>query len=283
MNRQKYERFYGYGASALGELPQKHELHQQRYANFQQFLDANPGVRPVTDENICCQHFILSSGRYKCDTPACHADSIHQDIAPEDTQKGLSINMHGDIFDHSHAMRIKGVRKSYIAATHPYNFDTENINDYPKGILKGLVAKVYPSEKDWYYPGESILILISTPETFSHLDLSTLGTPTAEITGTRIPRLNANRYPTPTRRHTVNNNEKQPQTFDEVKYENLQNALYAYDTFLAFCETNDEWDTIMRLHDRIQDERNKMTLEKNGGKPEEIKSISARELGKGTV
>ena len=81
----------------------------------------------------------------------------------------------------------------------------------------------------------------------------------------------------------MNNNEKQPQTFDEVKYENLQNALYAYDTFLAFCKTDAEWDTIMRLHDSIQDERNKMTLEKNGGKPEEIKIISARELGKGTV
>ena len=81
----------------------------------------------------------------------------------------------------------------------------------------------------------------------------------------------------------MNNNEKQPQTFDEVKYENLQNALYAYDTFLAFCETDAEWDTIMRLHDSIQDERNKMTLEKNGGKPEEIKIVSARELGKSTV
>ena len=187
MNRKKYERFYGYGASALGELPQDHDLHQKRYANFQQFLDANPSIRPVTDENICCQHFILRSGRYKCDTPACHADSIHQDIAPEDTQTGVEIDMHGDVFDHSHAMLIKGVRKSYIAATHPYNFDPEKISDYPKGLLQGLVAKVYPSEKDWYYPGSSYLILISTPETFAHLYLSILGTPIAEITGTRIP------------------------------------------------------------------------------------------------
>ena len=281
MNRQKYERYYGYGASALGELPQRNELHQQRYANFQQFLDANPGIRPVTDYNICCQHFIHLSGRYKCDTPACRADSIHRDIASEDTQTGVRIDMHGEIFDHSHSMRIKGVRKSYIAATHPYNFDPENINDYPKGILKGLVAKVYPSEKDWYYPGSSTLILVSTPETFSHLDLSTLGTPTAEITGTHIPSQNNNRYSTnPARRHTVKNSEKQPQDFDEIKYENLKNALQSYDTFLAFCETDDEWDTIMRLHNRIRDERDKMTLEKNGGKPEEPEFIRLRELEK---
>ena len=78
-------------------------------------------------------------------------------------------------------------------------------------------------------------------------------------------------------------NEKQPQDFDEHKYQNLQNALSTYDTFLAFCETDDESDTIMRLFYRIRDERDKMTLEKNGEKPEEIKSISARELGKGPV
>ena len=284
MNRQKYERFYGYGAYTLDERPQNHELHQQRYANFQQFLDTNPGIRPVTDYNICCQHFILSSGRYKCDTRACRTDNIHQDIAPEDTQTGVRIGMHGEIFDHSHSMRIKGVRKSYIAVTHPYNFDPENIDDYPKGLLQGLVAKVYPSEKDWYYPGSSILILISTPETFSHLDQATLGKPTAEITGTRTPSQNPKRPSQPTtRRHPVKTSEKQPETFDEIKYENLQNALQSYDTFLAFCETDDEWDTIMRLHDRIRDERDKMTLEKKGGKPEEIESISARELGKGPV
>ena len=71
------------------------------------------------------------------------------------------------------------------------------------------------------------------------------------------------------------------QVFDQLKYQNLKNALYAYDTFLAFCETDAEWDTIMRLRDRIQNERDKMTLEKKGGKPEEIESISASELEKG--
>ena len=76
----------------------------------------------------------------------------------------------------------------------------------------------------------------------------------------------------------MKNSEKQPQDFDEIKYENLKNALQSYDTFLAFCETDDEWDTIMRLHDRIRDERDKMTLEKNGGKPEEPNFISLKEL-----
>ena len=188
MNRKKYERFYSYGAYACGNFSQDHELHQHRYANFQQFLDANLGVVPVKSENICCQHFILLSRSYKCETPACHANSIHIDIDVEDAQTGFRVNMHSDVFDHSHAMRLKGVRKSYFAATHPYNFDTEKVSDYPKGLLQGLVAKVYPREKDWYYPGESNLILVSTPETLSHLDLSILGTPTAEIIGTLSPR-----------------------------------------------------------------------------------------------
>ena len=80
MNRKKYERFYSYGAYACGAFPQDHELHHQRYTNFQQFLDANLGVVPVKNENICCQHFIHLSGSYKCDTPACHTNSIHRTI-----------------------------------------------------------------------------------------------------------------------------------------------------------------------------------------------------------
>ena len=188
MNRKKYERFYSYGAYASGESEQEHELHQHRYTNFQRFLDANPGIVPVKNENICCQHFIHLSGRYKCETQACRANSIHIDIDAEDTQTGVRVSMHSDLFDHSHAMRLKGVRKSYFAATHPYSFDTQKVSDYPKGLLQGLVAKVYPTEKDWYYPSESNLTLIGTPETLKHLDLSGLGTPTAEIIGTLSPR-----------------------------------------------------------------------------------------------
>ena len=188
MNRRNYKRFYSYGAYACGEFSQKHELHQHRYANFQQFSDANLGVVPVGNENICCQQFIHLSGRYKCETQACHANSIHIDRDLEDTQTGVQVSMYSEFFDHSHMMRIKGVRKSYFAATHPYNFDTEKVSVYPKRLLQGLVAKVYPTEKDWYYPGESNLILVSTPETLSHLDLSILGTPTAEIIRTLSPR-----------------------------------------------------------------------------------------------
>ena len=50
--------------------------------------------------------------------------------------------------------------------------------------------------------------------------------------------------------------------FDHLKYENLSNAMRAYDTFLAFCETDAEWDTVMRLFDRIRDEEHKMSREK---------------------
>ena len=188
MNRKIYERFYSYGAHAHESLPQGHDFHQQRYANFQQFLDANPGMTPVRTGSFCCQQFILSGGAYNCHLPLCHASSIHLDIFAEDTEARVSIGMRTGIFDHSHAIRLKGVRKSYIGVTHPYHFNAERINDYPKGILQGLVAKVYPKEKDWYVPGSSNLILISTPETLTHLDLSRLGTPTTEILGTLAPR-----------------------------------------------------------------------------------------------
>ena len=193
MNRKQYERFYDYGAYACGKFPQEHELHQKRYANFQQFLDANPRVIPILNENICCQHFILLSGRYKCGTAACYINSTHIDIDVEDVQTGFRVNMHRDIFDHSHAMRLKGVRKSYFAATHPYNFDIKKVSDYPKGLLQGLVAKVYPTEKDWYYPGQSNLVLIGTPETLTHLELSILGTPIAEVVGTLQPKAKLSR------------------------------------------------------------------------------------------
>ena len=183
MNRKRYERYYSYGAYACGRYPQTHVLHQTRYANFQRFLDANTGIVPVLAENICCQNFILLSGRYRCDTPACYTNSIHIDIDIEDPQTGFRVSMHSDVFDHSHAMRLKGVRKSYFAVTHPYNFDSEKVSDYPKGLLQGLVAKVYPTEKDWYFPGQSDLVLIGTLETLALLDLSVLDTPIAEIVG----------------------------------------------------------------------------------------------------
>ena len=184
MNRNSYRRFYNPGAYAYWELSQKHKLHQHRYANFQKFLDANLGVVPVGNENICCQQFIHLSGRYKCESQYCYANSIHIDRDIEDIQPKVQVSMYDEIFDHSHMMRIKGVRKSYFAATHPYSFDTEKVSIYPKGLLQGLVAKVYPKEKDWYVPEASNLILIGTPETLKHLDLSGLGTPTAEIIGT---------------------------------------------------------------------------------------------------
>lgn len=58
---------------------------------------------------------------------------------------------------------------------------------------------------------------------------------------------------------------KHPQAFDEFKYENLIEATRAYSTFLAFCETDDEWDTVMRLFYRIRDEEHKMSHEKHTG------------------
>ena len=166
MNKKQYAKFYGYGAAALGDFPTAAPIHQLRYENFQKFLDANLRIVPTPEEGyICCQAHIEHSGRYKC-----YLNCVRFGNSSE-------------VWDHVHGMRFKGLRKSYFAATHPYNFDPKE--DYSNEILDGLIAKAYPAEKSWYYPGRTNLLLIGTEFSISLLNIDFLGKPIQEISGTR--------------------------------------------------------------------------------------------------
>ena len=103
MDKKTYGKFYGYGASAFAEEPR--EFHEYRYRLFQDFLDANRVVVPHNYGDVCCETQILMGGRWGCHTSLsyCGQDLRH------------------DIYDHQHAMRLKGVQKSIFIATHPYN------------------------------------------------------------------------------------------------------------------------------------------------------------------
>ena len=171
MDNRKYEKFYGYGAYACAEKPK--EFHQYRYRLFQDFLDANPTVIPYDDGIICCETHLLVGGRWRChQSPYCCRDFEH------------------DIYDHKHSMRIKGVRKSIFIATHPYQYmkptpfhDECDYSDMPSKILKGLIAKIYPKGKSWYYPEVSNLCIISTGKVLERLDLRVLGEPIEVVIG----------------------------------------------------------------------------------------------------
>lgn len=165
MNMEQYLKFYPYGATAFNKTPQADPIHQLRYENFQNFLAANPKVLPTRSEGyICCQTHIERSGRYKC-----YLDCVR-------------FGDDGKVWDHIHGMRFQGLRKSYFVATHPYNFNPEE--DHSNKILDGLIAKAYPKEKSWYYPGRTYLLLIGTEFSMSRLNTDFLGEPIQEIRGT---------------------------------------------------------------------------------------------------
>ena len=166
MDKRKYENFYGYGAYAFAEKPK--EFHQYRYRLFQDFLDANPTVALYHDGTICCETQIMIGGRWRCHILSksyCGQDFRH------------------DIYDHKHAMRLKGVQKSIFIATHPYNFGSCDYNEMPGKILKGLIAKIYPKEKSWYSPEVSNLCIIGTGRVLERLDLRVLGEPIEVVIG----------------------------------------------------------------------------------------------------
>ena len=174
MDRKTYEFFYAYGASAFAEEPK--EFHEYRYRLFQDFLDANSMVVPHNYGEVCCETQLLIGGRQRCHTSRsyCGQDFRH------------------DIYDHKHAMRLKGVRKSIFVATHPYNYRKHvksglkvcDYSDMPSKILKGLVANVYPKGKSWYYPDGSNLCIIVPERELVSLDLSVLGEPIDVFVGT---------------------------------------------------------------------------------------------------
>ena len=178
MDKKTYEKFYGYGAYACGDKPS--EFHEHRYALFQNFLDANPLVVPYDDGDICCETQVVIGGRWRCYIPRYECGRAFEH----------------DIYDHKHAMRLKGVRKSIFIATHPYNYttnkehvafglDNNGYNDMPSKILKGLTANVYPKDKSWYYTDHSSLCIIGRDDVLEMLDLSVLDEPLEVFVGTR--------------------------------------------------------------------------------------------------
>ena len=178
MDKKTYEKFYGYGAYACDEKPQV--FHEKRYALFQNFLDANSLVMPYDEGHICCETQLVIGGRWRCHIPPCECGNPFRH----------------NIYDHKHAMRLKGVRKSIFIATHPYNYtankehvafglDDNDYNDMPSKILQGLTANVYPKDKSWYYTDHSNLCIIGRGDILESLDLSVLGKPLEVFVGTR--------------------------------------------------------------------------------------------------
>lgn len=177
MDRKQYEKFDEYGASAFDNHPQDSGINLVRYQNFQNFLDENPNVVPGVD-SICCQKHILNRGKWKCGVPrrTCPnwGDSFYT------------------LWDHMHAMRMKGVRKSLFVATHPYDIE-EKLSDggltetaIAEYLLEGLTARLYPSSKSWYYPNRTSLFLIGVDELLAGLFLKCLGEPMLTIQGVYV-------------------------------------------------------------------------------------------------
>ena len=172
MDREAYAKFYGYGAyGGFTGRQESAEFHERRYALFGAFLEVNPLLVPSDHGAACCLTHILRGGRWGCHKSPnyCATDFTH------------------DIYDHRHAMRFYGIRKSMFIATHPYNYTPDNTGyDYsnvPGNLLRGLVANVYPKDKSWYYPGVSNLCIIGRQDILDRIDLSVLGTPVEVYTG----------------------------------------------------------------------------------------------------
>ena len=169
MDRKTYEKYYPYGASAFGDIPQNADIHRIRYQNFEDFLDANPLLVPKdylgTDQNHC-QIELIIGGRYRCGYKdhLCHNYQM----------------TYLKLWDHRHTMRFKGQRNTYIIASHPYTTpdivmsESQTISDK---LVKGLQAELYPTEKSWYYPGSTCLFLIGRPDILSRISRASLGDP----------------------------------------------------------------------------------------------------------
>ena len=160
MNRATYEKYYPYGASAFNNHPNREEVDGVRYQNFHDFLDTNSSVIPL-QKTIHCQRHIRDGGTWQC--------YIHGKRCPEFSLKN------SEIWDHIHAMRIKGIRKSHFVATHPYN--TKISEDYSPYILQGLEARLYDKSKTWYYPQATYLFLIGRYEVLEMVSHASLGEP----------------------------------------------------------------------------------------------------------
>lgn len=168
-----YAKFYGYGATAFGDEPE--EFHCHRFQNFQNFLDENNHMNVVPWSNggsgLHCQKHILRGGRWRC--------HIQGRECPQFGETKL--------WDHCHAMRLKGISKSIFVATHPYfksqDYLSESLEELSGKLLIGLIANVYHESKSWYYPDRTSLILIGRDDILDRLSTESLGEPVLTMNG----------------------------------------------------------------------------------------------------
>ena len=173
MKVSEYHKYDSYGAANVSGWIKKGEteLAELCLKNFGDFLEANPNVVPTKDGGyLHCQTHLLISGQWQC-------------------HRRCSGGFHGEVYDkvydHIHGMRLKGIRKSYFAAAHPYNIAKDGVRFIKDGsqTRQGLEVRYYETQKDWYYPGRTSLCLIGTPENLSALNLNSLGEPLRIVEG----------------------------------------------------------------------------------------------------
>ena len=176
MDKRTYAKFYGYGATVYPDKTE--EFHCNRFQNFQNFLDENKHMNIVPLEEggkgLHCQKHIQRGGRWQC--------QIQGRECPQFDERKL--------WDHCHAMRLKGVSKSIFVATHPYfksqDYLPKSLEGLPGKLLQGLTAKIYHESKSWYYPEVTSLILIGTGDILDLLSTECLGEPIQTIAGSYV-------------------------------------------------------------------------------------------------
>ena len=167
-----YRKYYPYGASAVFSKKKEvnADINRHRLNNLKQFLAENPTVVPLKKE-LCCQRQIRDGGTWKCGIgglPCPKTNSLA-------------------VWDHKHGMRIKGEKKSYFVATHPYKHVVKNIQIADE-LLQGLVAHLYPAELSWYYPNSTYLFLIGKSEVLEKVSVECLGQPLLIVKGEMLER-----------------------------------------------------------------------------------------------
>lgn len=146
-------------------------MNKVRLTNFERFRAANPNVVRI-EKSIHCQRHVHDSGYWKCSCLNSNCPSFHNYSA---------------LWDHLHGMRIKGLKRSYFAVTHPYMEATDAAIEegtLQNNLLEGLTAQQYNTECDWYSPRYAYLFLIGKPEVLECIDTKCFGGMLLEVNGT---------------------------------------------------------------------------------------------------
>lgn len=163
---------YHYSQNTPFKDPKKaSEMNKVRLTNFKRFKKANPNVIPI-EKSIHCQRHVRDSGSWGCYRLSSNCPSFYNRPA---------------LWDHLHAMRIKGSKRSYFAVTHPYMEATNAAIEEDvlrNNLLEGLTARQYKTEHDWYSPKYAYLFLIGKPEVLECIDTKCLGDMVLEVNGT---------------------------------------------------------------------------------------------------